>query len=117
MQLSARQLAALGPTSVLSRALVRAPSRVLLTPTVCVDLARDRRRRPLEEPRDRAQRVTAADPEQDLLTITDREASSSGCPGARDALRELALPHHQPDHRRRTPDLSGDIRQPPATRS
>jgi hypothetical protein len=58
--------------------MVRPNGSIVRPTTVSRDLARDRRRRPTEPFADRVQRVTAAQPETDLLPFGKGESSRAG---------------------------------------
>ena len=66
--------------------------------------------------RDRCERLTAVDPEQDLLPLLDGQAASPGCPAERLGVDMPAGADHDADHRRAAADLPSDIDQSPALR-
>src|SRR5664280_3113490 len=90
------------------------PGRVVLATAAGLHLTGDRRGSVAQPSGDRAQRLTPADPEQDLLSLTDRETPSPRLPAERLAVPVLAVAHHEPDHRCRAADLPRDVRQTPA---
>src|ERR671939_2227917 len=94
---------------------MRSPGGVALPATIGLHLAGDRRWRASEATGDGAQRFAPADPQQDLLTLRDRERAWPWLPPQRLTGAVLAPAHHEADHRRRAADLPGDVDQAPAT--
>lgn len=95
---------------------MRPPRRVPLPPAAALDLAADRRHRPSQGERDRGQRVTARETNQDLLTIEDRQMPLARLPAERLPVEVTPFPRHAADHRGRAADLAGDIDEPPPLR-
>lgn len=92
---------------------MRPPRRVLLPTAAALNLTADGRHRPPEAARDRGERVTAGEPDQDPLSVKDCQTTLARHPAERLRVEVTSLPGHLPDHRRSAADLASDVDEPP----